>query len=336
MTATSRLDTPADPGPDEPRPAPAADPAPAATPARSGGRSGGRRGAARRSEARAGLAMASPAVLLLLAFLIVPVLLGFVLSFTNARLVSPEPLRFVGLDNFVRAFTVDPTFFRSMFNTFAFAAVVVPVQAGFGLLLALLVNQKIRGATAFRVIFFIPVVTSIVVVSILWKFMYQPNGLVNSFIDSITFGAWQGTAWLNNPSTALFAIIVLSVWQAVGFHMLIWLSGLQTVPEELYEAARMDGAGAWRQFKDVTWPCLRPTRIFVLITITIAALGLFVQIDVMTQGGPVDSTSTLVYHAVLTGYRQQQIGYGSALSLVFFVIVLVIALIQRHLTRDKD
>ncbi|MFK0193804.1 carbohydrate ABC transporter permease [Kitasatospora sp. NPDC090308] len=342
MTETLRLDTPADPGRNDPPPAagaPAGTAAPgtpaASTPAAPAPRRK-RPGAARRGEARAGLAMASPAVILLLAFLIVPVLLGFALSFTNARLISPEPLRFVGLDNFVRAFTVDPTFFRSMANTFVFAAVVVPVQAGFGLFLALLVNQKIRGVTAFRVIFFIPVVTSIVVVSILWKFMYQPDGLVNSFINSITFGAWQGTAWLNNPSTALFAIIVLSIWQAVGFHMLIWLSGLQTIPEELYEAARMDGAGAWRQFKDVTWPCLRPTRIFVLITITIAALGLFVQIDVMTQGGPVDATSTLVYHAVLTGYRQQQIGYGSALSLIFFVIVLAIALIQRHLTRDKD
>ncbi|WP_344447668.1 sugar ABC transporter permease, partial [Kitasatospora nipponensis] len=187
-------------------------------------------------------------------FLIVPVLLGFALSFTNARLISPEPLRFVGFDNFVRAFTIDPTFFRSALNTFAFAAVVVPVQAGFGLFLALMVNQKIRGVTAFRVIFFIPVVTSIVVVSILGKFMYQPDGLLNSFINSITFGAWQGPAWLDNPSTALFAIIVLSVWQAVGFHMLIWLSGLQTIPEELYEAARIDGAGTWRQFRDVTWP----------------------------------------------------------------------------------
>ena len=165
--------------------------------------------------------------------------------------------------------------------------------------------------------------------------MYQPDGLINSFIDTITFGAWQGMAWLNDPSTALTAIIVLSIWQAVGFHMLIWLSGLQTIPGELYEAARIDGAGTWRQFRDVTWPCLRPTRVFVLITITIAALGLFVQIDVMTQGGPVDSTSTLVYHAVRTGYRQQQIGYGSALSLVFFVLVLIVALVQRYLTRDE-
>jgi multiple sugar transport system permease protein/raffinose/stachyose/melibiose transport system permease protein len=289
-----------------------------------------------RREQRTGLSMAAPALVLLVLFLIVPVLLAFGLSLTNARLISPNPPRFVGLDNFVRAFTSDPVFVRSMINTFVFAAVVVPVQAGLGLLLAVLVNQKIRGVTAFRVIYFIPVVTSIVVVSILWKFMYQPDGLVNSMIDTITFGAWQGAAWLNNPSTALGAIIVLSIWQAVGFHMLIWLSGLQTIPEELYEAARMDGAGAWQQFVNVTWPGLRSTMVFVLVTITIAALGLFVQIDVMTQGGPVNSTTTLVYHAVRKGYREQETGYGATISLIFFVLVLVVALVQRYLTRDKD
>ncbi|PFG44471.1 carbohydrate ABC transporter membrane protein 1 (CUT1 family) [Isoptericola jiangsuensis] len=297
-----------------------------------------RRGAgrARRHEGRSGLAMVLPALVLLVLFLVVPVMLAFGLSFTNARLISPNPPRFVGLDNFVRAFTADPVFLRSTVNTFVFALVVVPVQAGLGLLLAVLVNQKIRGVTAFRVIYFIPVVTSIVVVSILWKFMYQENGLVNSFIDTLTFGAWQGTAWLNDPSTALGAIIVLSIWQAVGFHMLIWLSGLQTIPEELYEAARMDGATPWQQFTNVTWPGLRSTMVFVLVTITIAALGLFVQVDVMTQGGPVNSTSTLVYHAVRKGYREMETGYGATISLIFFVLVLVIALVQRFLTRDKD
>ncbi|WP_460707784.1 carbohydrate ABC transporter permease [Myceligenerans halotolerans] len=280
--------------------------------------------------------MAAPALILLLLFLVIPVLLAFGLSFTNARLISPNPPRFVGLDNFVRAFTADPAFLRSTINTFVFAMVVVPVQAGLGLLLAVLVNRKIRGVTMFRVIYFIPVVTSIVVVSILWKFMYQEDGLVNSFIDTITFGAWQGTAWLNNPSTALGAIIVLSIWQAVGFHMLIWLSGLQTIPEELYEAARMDGATPWQQFTNVTWPGLRSTMVFVLVTITIAALGLFVQIDVMTQGGPVNSTSTLVYHAVRKGYREMETGYGATISLIFFVLVLIVALVQRFLTREKD
>jgi multiple sugar transport system permease protein len=175
-----------------------------------------------------------------------------------------------------------------------------------------------------------------VVVSILWKFMYQKDGLINSLIDAVTFGLWSGTDWLNNPDTALGAIIVLSIWQAVGFHMIIWLSGLQTIPEELYEAAKMDGASPWRQFTNVTWPGLRPTMVFVLVTITIAALGLFVQVDVMTQGGPVNSTSTIVFHAVRKGYEQQEIGYAAAISLIFFVAVLIIALIQRRLTREKD
>jgi len=280
--------------------------------------------------------MAAPAAVLLVLFLIIPVLLAFALSFTNARLISPNPPRFVGLDNFLRAFTLDPVFLRSVLNTFLFAIVVVPVQAGLGLLLAVLVNKRLRGVTFFRIVYFIPVVTSIVVVSILWKFMYQPNGLINSFIDTLTFGTLQGADWLNNPSTALPAIIVLSIWQAVGFHMLIWLSGLQTIPEELYEAARMDGAGSWQQFKSVTWPGLRSTMVFVLVTITIQALGLFVQIDVMTQGGPQNATTTIVYHAVRKGYREQETGYGAAISLIFFVLVLVIALVQRFVTREKD
>ncbi len=300
------------------------------------GRSRRRAHASRNREARAGLGMMAPAAILLLLFLIIPVLLGFSLAFTNARLISPNPPRFVGFDNFLRAFTADPVFLKSVLNTFLFALVVVPVQAGLGLLLAVLVNQKLRGVTAFRVIFFIPVVTSIVVVSILWKFMYQKNGLINSFIDIITLGAWSGIDWLNEPRTALPAIIVLSIWQAVGFHMIIWLSGLQTIPEELYEAARMDGATPWQQFVNVTWPGLRPTMVFVLVTITIAALGLFVQIDVMTQGGPVNATSTVVYYAVRKGYQQQEIGYASAISLLFFAAVLIIALVQRFLTRDKD
>ncbi|MGM1017934.1 MAG: carbohydrate ABC transporter permease [Actinomycetota bacterium] len=280
--------------------------------------------------------MMAPAGLLLLLFLLIPVLLAVTLSFTNARLISPNPPRFVGLDNFARAFSADPAFLQSAWNTFLFALVVVPVQAALGLLLAVLVNRRMRGVTVFRVIFFIPVVTSIVVVSILWKFLYQEEGMINSFIDTLTFGAWSGADWLNNPDTALGAIIVLSIWQAVGFHMIIWLSGLQTIPEELYEAARVDGAGPWRQFTNVTWPGLRPTMVFVLVTITIAALGLFVQVDVMTQGGPQGATSTIVFHAVRKGYEQQEIGYAAAISLIFFAAVLVIALIQRRLTREKD
>lgn len=285
---------------------------------------------------RAAYGMVAPATFLLLLFLIIPVLLAFGLSFTNARLISPNPPRFVGLDNFVRAFTADPTFVRSLVNTFVFAAVVVPLQSALALVMAVLVNRKVRSVTLFRIIYFVPVVTSIVVISVLWEFMYQRDGLINSLLQTVSGGAVQGADWLGDTRTALGAIIALSIWQAVGFHMIIWLSGLQTIPEELYEAARMDGANAWQQFRSVTWPGLRSTMVFILVTITIQALGLFTQIDVMTQGGPLNSTTTLVYHAVQQGYRRQETGYGSAISLIFFVIVLVIALVQRWLTREKD
>jgi multiple sugar transport system permease protein len=288
-----------------------------------------------RTELRVGALMVTPAVVLLLVFFFIPVLLCFVLSFTNARLISPEPTRITGLDNFTRLFQ-DPLFWKSLRNTLYFAVVVVPVQSAFALVLALLVNARIRGTNLFRVLYFIPVVTSIVVVSILWSFMYQPNGLINQVLQTVTFNTIQGPDWLNNTKTAMPAIMLLSIWQAVGFHMVIWLSGLQTIPGELYEAAELDGATPWQRFRFVTWPGLRATRTFILVTITIAALSLFTQINVMTNGGPLDSTSTVVFQAVRVGYRQQETAYASAISLVFFALVLAVSLIQRYLTRDKD
>ena len=280
--------------------------------------------------------MSSPALVLLTLFLGIPILLTFVLSFTNIRLVSPTPPKFVGLNNFVRAFAHDPSFLRSLTNTAFFAMIVVPCQSALALALAVLVNAKVKGVTVFRTMIFMPVVTSMVVVSILWSFFYEENGLFNSVLNTVTGGAWTAIAWLNNPGTAMPAIILLSIWQAVGLHMIIWLSGLQGIDPVLYEAADLDGANGWQRFRYVTWPGLHSTMVFILVTITIAALGLFVQVDVMTSGGPQDATSTLVYHAVRKGYREQDMGYGSAISLIFFVSVLVISLIQRRLTREKN
>ncbi|HEY8720743.1 sugar ABC transporter permease [Pengzhenrongella sp.] len=279
--------------------------------------------------------MVSPAVILMLVFLVVPVLLAFTLAFTNARLISPRPAEFIGFENFTTLFT-DPLFWASLRNTLYFAVVVVPVQAGLGLVLALLVNAKVRGTNFFRTIYFVPVVTSIVVVSLLWEFMYRPDGLLNKLLAAFTLGHFTPIDWLNNPATAMPAIMFMSIWQAVGFHMIIWLSGLQTIPGELYEAADLDGASGWKLFSFVTWPSLVATRTFILITITIASLSLFAQISVMTQGGPLDSTTTVVFMAVRTGYEQLATGYASAISLVFFVLVLIVAGVQRFLTREKD
>jgi len=343
--------------------------------------------------------MASPAVILLLAFLIIPFFLAFFYAFTNQRLVSPNPTEYVGLANFKQLLTVkilrldpivdaagqpvldetgnipyprereftrnnpeypqynglqkwtawdiggsrwtllagDAVFMRSLINTFYFALVIVPGQAGLGLLLALLINQRTAGVNFFRTVFFIPVVVSIVVVSILFQFIYDgDNGLVNNTLVFLTGGRFTPVDWLASPSTAMPAIMVMSAWQAVGIHMVIWLAGLQTIPEILYEAASIDGANSWQKFIYVTWPGLRNTAVFILVTITMAALGLFSQIDVMTQGGPLDSTTTVIYQAVQKGYKMQDIAYGSAISVAFFILVLTVALVQRYLTREKD
>ena len=276
--------------------------------------------------------MLLPAAVLIITFLLVPIGLTFALAFTNARLISPEPAQFVGFDNFVNLFS-DDTLWASLRNTIIFTIVIVPLQSGLALVLALLVNTKTRGTNFFRTVYFLPVVTSIVVVSMLWLFLYQPNGLINVLLAKVGI---QGPDWLNDPHTALIAIILMSAWQAMGFHMIIWLAGLQTIPEELYEAAALDGASRRQQFANVTWPGLRQTRTFILITITIAAFGLFSQVNIMTQGGPLNSTTTLVFQAVHSGFQQQQTGYASSISLVFFVLVLVVTLIQRFLTRDKE
>jgi multiple sugar transport system permease protein len=276
--------------------------------------------------------MLAPAGVLIITFLLIPIGLTFVLAFTNARLISPEPAKFIGVANFTRLFD-NETFWRSLINTVVFALVIVPFQSALALGLALLINVKMRGVNFFRTVFFLPVVTSMVVVSMLWMFMYQPNGLINALLAKVGV---QGPDWLGDPRTALIALILMSAWQACGFHMVIWLSGLQTIPADLYEAASLDGAGAWQQFVHVTWPGLRQTAIFILITITIAAFSLFTQVNIMTQGGPLDSTSTVVFMAVRTGFQQQQTGYAAAISLVFFVIVLAVSLLQRYLTRDKD
>jgi multiple sugar transport system permease protein len=276
--------------------------------------------------------MLAPAAVLMVTFLIIPILLTFGLSFTNARLISPVPAKFIGVDNFTRLFQ-NATFWKSLLNTVIFAVVIVPVQSGLALGLAVLVNAKVRGTNIFRTVYFLPVVTSMVVVSMLWLFMYQKNGLFNALLAKIGV---QGPDWIGDPKWALFSIIVMSAWQAMGFHMVIWLSGLQTIPGELYEAASIDGAGPWKQFQHITWPGLRQTMIFILITITISAFSLFTQVNIMTQGGPLDATSTVVFMSVRTGFQQQQTGYASAISLMFFAIVLAVSLVQRYLTRDKE
>ena len=341
--------------------------------------------------------MASPAMILMIGFLIIPFFLAFYFSLTNQRLISPNPTEYVGLANYkqllnLKVLRLDPivdetgkpvldeednytyprereftrneaypqysglqkwkswnigqtrwallagdvVFMKSLINTFYFALVIVPGQATLGLILALLINRRTPGVNIFRTIYFIPVVVSIVVVSILFRFIYDGgNGLVNSALVFISGSRFTPIDWMANPSTAMPAIMAMSAWQAVGIHMVIWLGGLQNIPFVLYEAADIDGANAWQKFRYVTWPGLHNTAVFILVTITIAALELFTQIHVMTQGGPLNSTSTVIFQAVRKGFEMQNIAYGSAISVVFFIFVLSVAILQRYLTREK-
>lgn len=351
-----------------------------------------------RNDALMGWLLAFPALLVLTVFLVIPFLMAFVISFTNQRLISPNPAEWVGLRNFerlltIRPFTLEPdrddsgafvyddgklsyprlreftrdnpdypeldglraftswqsgdnrtvilvgdvVFLRALINTLIFAAVIAPLQGGLALLLALLLNQALPFINVFRSIYFAPVVVSMVVVSLLWRFIYDGNnGLLNNILVMLSFGNFQPVDWLGNPYTALPAMIAMSAWQAVGFHMVIWLAGLQTIPASLYEAAGLDGAGAWQKFRYVTWPGLRNTAVLVLIVITIQAMGLFVQVDVMTRGGPLDATQSVVYQAVQRGYDKQDIAEGAAISVILFVIVFTIAMAQRYLTRERS
>lgn len=231
----------------------------------------------------------------------------------------------------------DVVFMKALVNTLIFALVIAPGQGGLALLLALLINQRLRGINIFRTIYFMPVVVSIVVVSLLWRFIYDGNdGLLNNLLSSLTFGLFEPIDWLGRTDTALGSIIAMSIWQAVGFHMVIWLAGLQTISPTLYEVAQIEGASKWQTFRYVTWPGLRNTAVLVLIVITMQAFALFAQIDVMTNGGPLDSTQTLVFQAVERGYGKQDISGGSTISVVLFLIVLTISLIQRYLTRERS
>lgn len=277
----------------------------------------------------------TPAFLLLLTFLVAPFVMSLVLSFTNQRLVSPLPTRFVGTRNYLRLFG-DADFWQALKNTLLFAAVVVPVQSGLALLLATLVNKRLPGTNVFRGIYFMPVVIPMVVVCVVWYFLLMyPEGLLNTFVQILSLGRANPQDWLRNPSLALPTIMLVSIWQGVGFQMIIYLAGLQNIPRELYEAARIDGASPWRQFLHVTMPGLRNTHIFVLVTTTILAFKLFTQVEVLTQGGPLRVTNTLVRYVYVAGYRELRVGYASAASVVFVLIVLAISLVQRRLLREE-
>lgn len=276
-----------------------------------------------------GLAFITPAVVLLSIFLLVPFILTIGNSFTNYNILKPGATEFTGLKNFVKL-TKDTVFIKSIINTFVFVILVVPLQVGLALGLALLVNRKLKGISIYRLAFFAPTVLSLVVVSILWSYIYNPNnGLLNSLLGSFGLGPFY---FFNDTKNAKVCLVVVSAWEGWGLPMLLFLCGLQDIPQFLYEAAEVDGATPFQQFINITLPGLSNIAVFVSLNIVVSAFQLIIQPMMMTAGGPQNATMTIVYEICQTGFKYNQMGYGSAMALVFTIIVLTITLIQNKIT----
>ncbi len=271
---------------------------------------------------------------LLLVFLVVPFLLAVGMSFTSQRLLSPLPTRFLGTENYERTLG-DPDFIQALGNNVRFALLVVPLQTGLALLLAILVNQSLPGVKLFRVIYFMPLTMAMAAAATIWKLLYVPDtGFINGVLGWLTAGAVQPN-WLRDQSVALLAVMIVGIWQSTGFQMVIFLAGLQDIPVDLYEASGIDGAGKWKQFRYITLPGLRNTLIFIITVTTIFAFRLFDTVYIMTKGGPLGSTDTMLLRMFTVGFNQLQIGRGSAVAVIFFLFVLVISLAQRFWLRQE-
>ncbi len=276
-----------------------------------------------------------PASILLLVFMITPFFMAFGLSFTDQRLIpSPRGTQFIEIRNYLKLIK-DGLFWVGLKNNFIFVLVVVPLQTAFALGLALLVNTKLKLSKFFRTVYFIPTVTTMIVVSVIWTFLYYPEGLINAFLSLITGGIWKEVDFLNNMQLAFPAIMLMSIWQGAGFQMLIFLAGLQEIPESLYEAAEIDGANSFQKFTSITLPQLRNTTTFILISTTILAFRLFSQVFVMTNGGPRHATYTVMLHIYNTAFKRLNIGYGSALTVVFFLIILIFSMGQKIILGEE-
>lgn len=280
-----------------------------------------------------GYSFLAPALILLTIFLIIPVCMVFYYAFTDYYLLTPDARQFIGFANFKRLFE-DQLFIKSIWNTGKFVIWIIPVQLGAALGMALIINKKRKGNMFFKVAFFAPVVMSLVVISVLWLYLLNPNdGLINTLLSKVGIPAQP---FLTSPKQAMYAIVFVSAWQGAGYQMLLFLGGMQNIPRGLYEAAEIDGFSKFQQFRYITLPLLKPTAIFVLLTTLISAFKLIVQPMVMTQGGPMNSTMTMVYYIYQTGFTDRLVGYSSSIALLFTTMIGIITIVQRKLVKEDE
>ncbi|PKL47406.1 MAG: sugar ABC transporter permease [Candidatus Riflebacteria bacterium HGW-Riflebacteria-2] len=272
-----------------------------------------------------------PVIVILVIFHVLPIFYSLAVSFYEWDLIgSPE---FVGASNYLRL-ADDPMFYKSLWNTVYYALISVPLSILFAMLIAMLLNNPISAIGLYRTVYFIPVITSINAVAIVWNFIYHPDfGLLNKILDIFSINP---QTWLQDPFWAMPCIIFMSVWKGLGYNVIIFLAGLQNIPKHLYEAARIDGANRWQQFRHITWPLLSPTTFFVFTISTIGSFQVFSQVYMMTpRGGPLKSTMVIVYYLYRKAFEQFEFGYALAIAFVLFMIIFACTLFNKLYLEKK-
>lgn len=273
----------------------------------------------------------APGLLVFSVFTVFALGFAFYLTFHEWGIIAPEK-PFVGLDNY-RELLADERFRRAAYNTLYFTGASVPLTMAVGLGVALLLNQPLRARGLLRVMYFLPVVTPFVVAAIIWKWIYNGDfGLFNYYLLKANL-IDEPLLWLADKNLAMPSIILMSVWAGVGFSMVVYLAALQAVPEELYDAAKVDGAGPWVRLRHVTIPMLRPATLFLLVMGIIGSFQIFTQIFVMTQGGPVDRTTTMMFYVYEAAFKFYEMGYASTLAYALFAMLFIFTLMQLRLYR---
>jgi multiple sugar transport system permease protein len=266
-----------------------------------------------------------PTLIIITSFHVLPIFFSFALSTLNWDLISEA--HFTGLRNF-RLLAHDPLFWKSVLNTLYYTALSVPMTILFSLSIAILLNNKIKGIDIYRVIYFIPVITSINAVSIVWKLIYHPNfGFLNKLLELVGLPPQR---WLLDPKWAMASIVLMSVWKGLGYNVIIFLTGLKNIPQHLYEAATVDGAGRWHKFRHITWPLLSPITFFIFVMSLIGSFQVFAQIYMMTPGGgPMNSTMTIVFYLYKVGFGDFHFGYAAAIAFELFLMIFALTLVQK-------
>lgn len=273
----------------------------------------------------------SPAILVLGMTVLFPALQAFTLSFTQYDYDITQAPKWIGLENFHRL-AKDPAYWKTLYNTFLYLIVVVPVLVTVPLGLAILVNKRIRGISLFRVAFYTPVVISMVVAGIAWKALYLSKGLLNQFLQE--FGFSEGISWLTSPKIAIFSVMAVTIWKGLGYYMVIYLAGLQSIPNELYEAAAIDGSDGLRKHWDITIPLMRPYLLLVGVISAIAATKVFEEIYIMTQGGPRNSSKTIVYYLYEKAFQDLEINYACTMGLILFLMIFILSIINLKISQN--